>query len=132
MNIMVAYDIVDPKSKLLEIAGQYAAAFTAGVSIVAALPASGRVRDYWEQKAAPVLAEAKAFIETCGPACETYSLFSPHTPGECLIDFANTHQVDQIIIAIRTKSKFDKLVFGSNAQYIILKASCPVVAVPVS
>lgn len=130
MKIMVAYDIVDPSQKILETAVQYATAFNARVHIVSCLTSSERVRDYWEQKAAENLSQAKSFIETHGAACETLSLYSGLTPGECLVEFADTHHVDQIIMGVRTKSKFQKLVFGSNAQYIILKASCPVVSVP--
>jgi nucleotide-binding universal stress UspA family protein len=130
MKIMVAYDIVDPSQKILEIARLYATAFNARVNIVTCLPPSDRVRAYWEQKAAPILAEAKKFIEIEGVPCTSDSLFSGLTPGESLVDFADKHQVDQIIMAVRTKSKVEKLVFGSNAQYIILKASCPVVSVP--
>jgi nucleotide-binding universal stress UspA family protein len=132
MKIMAAYDIVDPDPRILEVARQYAAAFQARVFIVTCLPSSDRVREYWEGKAAPILAEAKKMIETCGAICETVSIFSGLTPGESLVDFADSHQVDQIIMAVRTKSKFEKLVFGSNAQYIILKAPCPVVCVPSS
>jgi nucleotide-binding universal stress UspA family protein len=132
MKIMIAYDILDPNQKILEIARQYAVAFHALVDIVSCLTSSDAARSYWEQKAAPILAEAKAFIEIDGIACKTFPLFSGLTPGECIVDFARTHQMDQIIMAIRTKSKFEKLVFGSNAQYIILNAKCPVVAVPVT
>jgi nucleotide-binding universal stress UspA family protein len=37
--------------------------------------------------------------------------------------------VDEIIIGIEKRSKVGKLLFGSNAQYIILEAPCPVVSV---
>ena len=40
------------------------------------------------------------------------------------------YQVEnEIIIGVRRRSKVGKLLFGSNAQYIILMAQCPVVAV---
>jgi nucleotide-binding universal stress UspA family protein len=51
------------------------------------------------------------------------------TPGEDLVDFAKEQAVDEIIIGIKRRSKVGKLLFGSNAQYIIIKAPCPVVTV---
>jgi nucleotide-binding universal stress UspA family protein len=51
------------------------------------------------------------------------------TPGEQLVQFAQDEKVSQIYIGIIKKSKVDKLIFGSTAQYIILHAPCPVVTV---
>ncbi len=37
--------------------------------------------------------------------------------------------LDQIFVGIEKKSRTRKLLLGSTAQYIILKASCPVITV---
>jgi nucleotide-binding universal stress UspA family protein len=129
MKIMLAMDVVEPNQKIIEIASEYADAFHASVCIVSCLTVSEAVRRYWEEKAESVLSSAKKLIEAKGAACETFSIFSANTPGECLLEFAAHNHVEQIIIGIRTKSKVQKIIFGSNAQYIILKASCPVVTV---
>jgi nucleotide-binding universal stress UspA family protein len=50
-------------------------------------------------------------------------------PGEDIVEFANDQKIDEIFIGIVKKSKVGKLLFGSNAQYIILEAPCPVVSV---
>ncbi len=60
---------------------------------------------------------------------ETAVLVTSLTPGEQLIRFAEDEKVSQIYIGIIKKSKVDKLIFGSTAQYIILHAPCPVVTV---
>ena len=60
---------------------------------------------------------------------ETEVLVTSLTPGEQLIKFAQDEQVEQIYIGIIKKSKVDKLIFGSTAQYVILHAPCPVVTV---
>ena len=60
---------------------------------------------------------------------ETTVLVTSLTSGEQLIQFARDEQVDQIFIGIVKKSKVDKLIFGSTAQYVILHAPCPVVTV---
>ena len=62
-------------------------------------------------------------------AYETTILVTSLTPGEQLIQFAKDEQVNQIYIGIIKKSKVDKLIFGSTAQYVILHAPCPVVTV---
>ena len=45
------------------------------------------------------------------------------------VSFLQENEIDLIIIAIRKRSKIGKLVFGSTAQYVILKAPCPVLSV---
>ncbi len=62
-------------------------------------------------------------------AYETTVLVTSLTPGEQLIQFAQDEQVEQVYIGILKKSKVDKLIFGSTAQYVILHAPCPVVTV---
>jgi nucleotide-binding universal stress UspA family protein len=62
-------------------------------------------------------------------AYETAVLVTSLTPGEQLVQFAQDEEVSQIYIGIIKKSKVDKLIFGSTAQYIILHAPCPVVTV---
>jgi nucleotide-binding universal stress UspA family protein len=51
------------------------------------------------------------------------------SPGEDVVQFATDNEIDEIVIGVRRRSKVGKLLFGSNAQYIILQAECPVVAV---
>jgi nucleotide-binding universal stress UspA family protein len=64
-----------------------------------------------------------------GIQCETKLLVRGMTPGEDIVDYAKEKAIDEIIIGIKRRSKVGKLLFGSNAQYIIIKAPCPVVTV---
>lgn len=61
--------------------------------------------------------------------CETHILIRGVNPGEDIVRYAKQKKVDEIIIGIKKRSKLGKLVFGSNAQYIILEAHCPVLCV---
>ena len=61
--------------------------------------------------------------------CETHLMIRGETPAEDLIDFAEDNGIDEIIVGIAKKSRVGKLIFGSNAQYVILHAPCPVVTV---
>ncbi|MBW2582853.1 MAG: universal stress protein, partial [Deltaproteobacteria bacterium] len=51
------------------------------------------------------------------------------SPGEHLVYYAKDNNIDEIIIGVRRRSKVGKMVFGSTAQYVILEAPCPVLAV---
>jgi nucleotide-binding universal stress UspA family protein len=51
------------------------------------------------------------------------------TPGEDLVRFAVENDIDLIFVGIKKKSKAQKIILGSTAQYIILKAPCPVTTV---
>jgi len=64
-----------------------------------------------------------------GIACESHLLIRGLSAAEDLIHFAEEQKVDEIIIGIKRRSKVEKIVFGSTAQYVILKALCPVVTV---
>jgi len=50
-------------------------------------------------------------------------------PEEHLVNFAEENEIDEIIVGVRTKSRVGKFILGSTAQYVILKAPCPVVTV---
>jgi nucleotide-binding universal stress UspA family protein len=45
------------------------------------------------------------------------------------VQFAAEERAELIIVGIRRRSKVGKLLMGSTAQYIILKAPCPVLTV---
>jgi len=61
--------------------------------------------------------------------CTSAAIVCLQSPGEELVEFAVDKDIDEIIIGIRKKSNLGKLIFGSTAQYVILKAPCPVVTV---
>ena len=61
--------------------------------------------------------------------CETHVVVNYLTLGEDLVRFAADNSIDGIFIGIKKRSKVGKLVFGSTAQYVILEAPYPVVAV---
>lgn len=51
------------------------------------------------------------------------------SPADDLLQCAEDEDVDLIVIGIRRRSPVGKLLLGSNAQDVILKANCPVLAV---
>jgi nucleotide-binding universal stress UspA family protein len=64
-----------------------------------------------------------------GLACDTHVVVSALSAGEDIVQFAEQNSIDLIVIGVRRRSKVGKLLFGSNAQLIILTAPCPVLTV---
>jgi nucleotide-binding universal stress UspA family protein len=73
--------------------------------------------------------EAESRISQEGIECESHVLVRGLDPGEDLVKYADDNEMDYIIVGIRKRSKMDKMIFGSTAQYIILNASCPVITI---
>lgn len=64
-----------------------------------------------------------------GIQSEIHILIRGLPPGEDIVQYAYEKDVDEIIIGIKKRSKVEKMVFGSTAQYVILEAHCPVLTV---
>ena len=130
MKILVAYvGGSEIASKVLDIARKHAKAFNASLFIASSMERVSEKEQVNLEKVEKQLAYAKEIVEGEGIACETHILVRGLTPGEDIVEFAIDRKVDEIIIGIEKKSKVGKLLFGSNAQYIILESPCPVVSV---
>jgi nucleotide-binding universal stress UspA family protein len=75
------------------------------------------------------LEEIKTELDQEGIPCEVTQLARGFSPGEDIVFFADENNDDLIYVGIQKKSRTSKLLLGSTAQYIILKASCPVISV---
>jgi nucleotide-binding universal stress UspA family protein len=129
MKFLVGYNgSVEAKAALL-LARDFAKIFDARVFVLASMEggAGEKIEDI--NQAEENLREAEEFIEEQGVECETHQLARGLTPGEDLVKFAEENQIDQIYVGIEKKSKTSKLLLGSTAQYVILKARCPVITV---
>ena len=60
---------------------------------------------------------------------EVRQLVRGNEPAEDLIAVAEEEQAEFIVIGLRRRTPVGKLILGSNAQRILLDASCPVLAV---
>jgi nucleotide-binding universal stress UspA family protein len=129
MNIMVGYDQSNVAKEALALAKKHAKAFDAKLYLLTALAQSPELQLEDIQKAENELERVQIALKAEGIACETHAIVSSLTAGEDLIQFAQDNDIDEIVIGVRRRSKVGKLLFGSNAQYIILQAPCPVVAV---
>lgn len=68
-------------------------------------------------------------LRSSGIACDALLLTHPGDPSEALLQLADDENVGLIVIGMRRRSPVGKLVMGSVAQDILLKANCPVLSV---
>jgi nucleotide-binding universal stress UspA family protein len=68
-------------------------------------------------------------LEDAGVAYRLVEYARGNAPSEDLLQAAQDEHADMIVIGIRRRSPVGKLILGSNAQDILLHASCAVLAV---
>lgn len=129
MKILCGYDGSNAAKEALSNARKLASAVGGSVIVVVSLTGGTITYDVEEGRAKEDLKYAKGFFRDAGIECETKLLVRGNTPGQDIVDFAKENDVDMIVIGIRRRSNLGKLIFGSNAQYIIVYAHCPVLSV---
>ncbi len=129
MKILVGYEKSAVAEEALALAKKHAKAFDAKVYLITSLTRSHELQLEDIQKSESELKNLRTQFKKEGIACETHAIVSAVSPGEDLVQFATDNEIDEIVIGVRRRSKVGKLLFGSNAQYVILQAACPVVSV---
>lgn len=81
------------------------------------------------QRFETLLEQVKSELDAAGIEHEVRALVRGNEPSEDLIEVAEESDADFIVIGLRRRSPVGKLILGSNAQKILLDASCPVLAV---
>jgi nucleotide-binding universal stress UspA family protein len=129
MKIVVGYDGSDASKKALTVAKKHAKVFDGKIYLVTSFV--GGTEDSPEDinKGESKLKKALQSIKDEGIPCEEHLLIRGMEPGEDIVQFAKDHQADEIVIGVIKKSKVQKFLLGSNAQYVILHSPCIVVAV---
>jgi nucleotide-binding universal stress UspA family protein len=127
MKFLVGYNGSVEAKSALSVARDFAKTFSAKVFVMSSMEggAGEKVEDI--AQAEQNLREAKTFLDEQGVECETHQMARGLTPGEDLVRFAEQNQIDQIFVGIEKKSRTSKLILGSTAQFVILKAPCPVI-----
>ena len=127
MKFLVAYNGSEESKKALQLSSEHAMQFKASVMVITSMEGGTRERPQDIAKAKENLKEALSFLKEAGIPCEGHELARGLSPAEDLVLFAQENEIDQIYVGIEKKSKVGKLIMGSTAQYIILKAHCPVI-----
>ena len=130
MKILVGYTGgTDLDKTVVTLAKQHAKVFNAKLYIASSMESASEKEIEDLERLEKELAQLKEAIDKEGISCETHLLIRGLTPGEDLVEFAKDQKIDEIFIGIEKTSKVGKLLFGSNAQYIILEAPCPVISI---
>jgi nucleotide-binding universal stress UspA family protein len=129
MKFIVCLDESKTSKAALRLAEKYAAALKADLILVTSMLKGTENEKEKIKEAENRLSDLKNASEKNGISCTTHLLIRGLSAGEDLVDFAEEQKADQIFIGIKRRSKVEKLVFGSTAQYVILHADCPVVTV---
>ena len=129
MKILVGYNGSEVAKAALSQAKSYAKRFDALVHVVTSLEGGSRETIEEISAATENLKFAQEFLERDGIQCKTEQLVRGLTPGEDLVKFATENGIDHLFVGIEKKSKTHKMLLGSTAQYVILKAPCPVTSV---
>ena len=129
MKILVGYDYSTVTQDVLALAKKHAQAFKAEVHLLRSMERNPELQRDTIQQAEQNLDQVKREFANMGLACDTHVVVSTLSAGEDIVQFAEQNNIDLIVIGVRKRSKVGKLLFGSNAQLIILTAPCPVLTV---
>ena len=129
MKIVVGYDGTSAAKEALDLAKIHAKAFGATVEVVTSMEKGTEDQREEIEQAERGLEWAKSLFEENNIECGTHLLIRGMAPGEDLVEFAKENKADEIIVGVKRRSKVGKLLMGSTAQFVILKAECPVVSV---
>ena len=129
MNILVGYDGSKVAGDALKVAREQAKAFNAKVYIITLMVGGPEVTREEFEKAEKDLEFAKSGFKKEEIPCEARLSVRGMQAGEDLVQFAEENNADLIVVGVRRRSRVQKLVFGSNAQFVILEAPCPVLTV---
>ena len=126
MNILVGYTGSKAAKAALELAKDFAKTYNATVHVMTSLEGGSKEKLKEVRHAEEILEFAKDFLDNEGIPCEVHQTVRGLTPGEDIVKYADDNDIKHIFVGIEKKSKTQKILLGSTAQYIILKAGCPV------
>ena len=129
MKFLICLDGSNASRAALETGCKYANVFCADVVVFTSIEGEVMTRDKDIAKAEKSLEYSHEFLKDKGIAFETELSIRGFKPGEDVVNYARENNIEAIFIGIKRRSNFDKLVFGSNATYIIQNAPCPVTSV---
>ena len=125
-KFLVGLDPDADSEPVLQLAIKHARVLDAGIHLVASLPGGDETTAERIEAVESKLARVESEVKSAGLPCESHLLVHGVTAGEDLVAFAREHGIDEMYVSVRKKSQMEKIVFGSTARYVILKAPCPV------
>jgi nucleotide-binding universal stress UspA family protein len=133
MKFMVCYDNSVESKDLVEEAQRHAARWGAEIKVVKVLT---RVEQIKHEKLEKMEEKLEQEIQALFTGVEIPYTVQLHLDdveaGEKIVTIAERNRVDLIFLGIKKRSRVGKLLFGSNAQHVILNAPCPVISLNAS
>lgn len=129
MKFLVAYSGSSEAKAALRLAIEHASLFKAKVFVITSMEGGQSEKPEDIARVNQELKQVRQQIEDAGLDHEVHETARGLTPGEDIVRFAKENSIDQIYVGIEKKSRTRKLLLGSTAQYIILKATCPVTTI---
>ena len=127
MTVVLAYAPGDLGTASARAAGSAAALLGARVVIVNATRADRLVDPRWADEAE--LAQVIEILADVGVDHEVRHLRSGSLPADVVLEVAEEVDAELVVVGLRRRTPVGKLVLGSTPQQILLRASCPVLAV---
>jgi nucleotide-binding universal stress UspA family protein len=129
MKMLIGYDGSGAGKACLDLAFRVVKKLEVEVHVVTSLVGSSVQFMKSREEGERDLAFARRAFEEKGVACLTRLMTHGQTAGESLVRYAEEHEINLILVGVVKKSKVDKFLLGSTAQYVILQAPCPVITV---
>ncbi len=85
------------------------------------------INDYYREQGAAALLQARAKLDAAGLAY-TYHI-SVGSPAEAVVQYAQEHQVDQIVMSAHGQATLSSLLLGSVASKVVHLAQIPILLV---
>lgn len=130
LKLVVAYDESKSSQAALAVAIQRAKAFIGSVVYLVRSLTRGEGDDLGIiETSEQSLDQVCRKLTDDGIACKTHVLIRGFDPGEDIVLFARDIQADEIFVGIEKRSRVEKVLMGSTAQFVVLNAHCPVTTV---
>ena len=129
MKFLVAYNGSTESKAALDLAIEHASIFKAKVFVITSMEGGHSEKPDDIARVNQELNRVRQKLENAGTGHDVQEMARGLSPGEDIVIFAQENNIDLIYVGIEKKSRTRKLLLGSTAQYIILRATCPVITV---
>jgi len=140
-RILTACDFSPDSPRILDYALSFASKFNARLYLLHAIEAPmdegivnptdapyGEVQQFLEDKLQKKL--AKLVSEGGTKDCDLKTILFHGLPGEGLCSYATENKIDLIVVGVRHRGAFEKVLIGSTTEAVLRHAPCSVLAVP--
>ncbi|MBF0209779.1 MAG: universal stress protein [Desulfamplus sp.] len=129
MKIMVGYNGGESGERALKLARDYALLTNAVVHIITSMEGGESEKTSDIVNAEKDLNFARDIMQSAGVQFIAKQSVRGLSPGEDIVFYAKENDINHIFLGIKKKSRTQKMIMGSTARFVILKAHCPVTSI---